>query len=164
MDWFPPPLGYVIPLSSIVRPLVGSEWKMCPDNDAQKANMMAAYTKVCAKGVNPYMTPVVVDVMASVGRFESFQIDASPCLTRSRASQFGYWCSTKGGFLDTRDMSLLQGFDESCIDWRGAGVSAYQFGACIGNTMSVNVLRLLLPRVFFNTKLISEAEFAELNK
>ena len=160
VDWFPPPLGYVIPLSSIVRPLPASEWKMCPDNAVQKANMMLAYAKVCAQGVNPYVTPVVVDVGA--GKFKGFRIDGNPCLTHSRASQFG--CSTKGGHLDTREMSLLQGFNESDIDWIGSGVSACQFAACLGNTMSVNVLRLLLPRVLYNTKLISEEEHKELSR
>ena len=37
-------------------------------------------------------------------------VGSCPALTKARCSQFGYWSSHKGGYLDLADMARLQGF------------------------------------------------------
>ena len=93
--------------------------------------------------MNPYIKPVVVDIGASNG-FSSSAIDMCLCLTRTRAGNFGYWSSTKGGRLDTFDMMRLQGFEASDIDWQGAGVKPSAFATALGNAQSLNVLTALV--------------------
>ena len=37
-------------------------------------------------------------------------VGSCPALTKARCSQFGYWSTYKGGYLDLGDMARLQGF------------------------------------------------------
>ena len=110
------------------------------------------------KGINPFSTPVVVDMDCSES-FRQYKLDESLTLTRTRAAAMMYWCSTKGGPLNGRDMAALQGFDEDDIDWRGAGVSASQFAACLGDAQSLNLVMALLPQMLYLSKLITAEEF-----
>ena len=160
---FPAPLNFTVPLRSIAEPLPQGQWQALPPegNKRRHKNVVSAYTEAASKGINPFETPIVVDMGVSE-RFASFGVDFCPCLTRSRAGDFGYWCSTKGGPLSIADMCRLQGFDEAELDWAGAGVTARQFAACLGNAMSVNVLRHLVPRVLYYAKLASDEECAHM--
>ena len=126
-------------------------------------NTLAVYEKAVGLGVNPFVQPIIVDIGSSSGfaETESQVVGVSPCLTKSRCSNFGYWCSTKGGRLTTAELSRLQGFEE--LDWRGACISASQYGAMLGNTMNVSVLTHLLPRVLYMSCLISHAEFLRMS-
>ena len=162
-SFFPEALEYQIPLSAIIQPLPEGMWQMLPtDEDTlEYANVVAAYRKHAACGVNPFESPIIIDVGSSPG-FSTSRVDASPCLTRSRCGSFGYWCSTKGGLLDVREMALLQGFNESEVDWRGARVSEGQFAAAIGNGMCATVLQYLIPRVLYMAKLATSEEVAQM--
>ena len=114
-------------------------------------------------GMHPFTTAVVVDAGASLA-FSCSRICECPCLTRTRAGAFGNWRSTKGGYLDIADMSRLMGFDEAMVDWRGAQVTPQQFAGCIGNSMAVNVLAELLPRLLFKAKVCTQVELAALGQ
>ena len=83
------------------------QWQALPP----EGNNKRRHKNVVSKGINPFETPIVVDMGVSE-RFASFGVDFCPCLTRSRAGDFGYWCS-KGGPLSIADMCRLQGFDEA---------------------------------------------------
>ena len=158
---FPAPLDFTVPLRSIGVPLPRNQWQALPPTDKklQHTNVVSAYKQATSQGINPFETPIVVDTGSSE-RFASFGIDICPCLTRTRASGFGYWCSTKGGPLSTADMCRLQGFDEKELDWANSGVTAHQFAGCLGNAMSVNVLHHLIPRVLYYAKLATDDEYA----
>ena len=54
------------------------------------------------------------------------------------------------------------GFDESMVDWRGAGVTAAQYAGCIGNSVAVNVLSELPPRLLYKAKLCTKDQLAAL--
>ena len=89
---------YKIQLEDVVVPLTSDSWKPHPSPDTNKAGydrVIEAYRKNHLK-VKPFLVPLVIDFKASVG-FATSRIGEAPCLTRTRISSFGYWCSTEGG-------------------------------------------------------------------
>ena len=94
---FPEPLaeGVCIPLEALITPLPEDQWLALP-KESEKATDVLARTnvqsfleKVASQGVNPYVTPCVVDAGSSE-RFSTGMIRRCPCLTRNRCSGFGY--------------------------------------------------------------------------
>ena len=127
-----------------------------------RKNVEMAFKRLAVRGVNAYRTPVVVDCNSSP-RFSTFKVNQCPCLTRTRAGQpDGYWCSTKGGYLDVDELALLQGIDARDLNWRASGITAGQYGQCLGNAMSLNVLAHLLPRVLFNSGIIGYSHYSQI--
>ena len=51
-------------------------------------------------------------------------------------------------------MLILQGMQPNRVDWRAIKVPEGSFGHMIGNSMSVNVLERLLPRVLLASGLL----------
>ena len=80
----------------------------------------------------------------------------SPCLTRTRAGQLGYWDSVKGGPLNVDDMCKLMGFKKSALDV--TGIKDRTLAACLGNGCSVTFLTFLIPEVLFAIGLISKTD------
>jgi DNA (cytosine-5)-methyltransferase 1 len=151
---WPSPYPSVIPLDAIITPLPEGQWRPHPDNDLGKKNVLNAYAKVVADGANPFLNHVIVDVGSSE-EYSYHLVEKCPTLTRARAGSFGYWDSKKGGTLDLQEMCLLQGFNLSDIDYKGAGVTEKQVAAAVGNMMSVNVLMSLFPLALYRAKLIT---------
>eukprot|EP00959_Pyramimonas_sp_CCMP1952_P232109 4850482-Pyramimonas_sp.AAC.1 len=58
--------------------------------------------------------------------------------------------------MDTAEMPMFQGMKPEDVPWEGAGISKTQINAAIGNSMSVNVLQRLLPRVAYAAGLVSK--------
>jgi hypothetical protein len=118
---------------------------------------MQAYAKLkkTNPSINPFLTHVVVDIGAST-KFASAMVEKCPTLTRSRASQFGYWDSVKGGPLSLNDMCKLQGFHAHQLDWDGVAPS--QVAGCLGNGISVAVMNRILPDLFFVAGKITKAQ------
>ena len=82
---------------------------------ASQDNVIAAYNEC---GCNPYQEAIIVDMKCSEA-FRAWRLDESPCLTKSRSSQMGYWYSLKGGPLTGDDMARLQGFRKCDLpDWK----------------------------------------------
>ena len=156
-EWWPAPFPTCIPLTDIVKPLPANKWKMLPDNEPARSNVLWAYNKCIKSEVNPFETPVVVDAGSSP-RFRSFKIKSCMTITKSRGSNpRGYWCSTKGGPLNVVELMKLQGFRPRELQCEG--VSLNQVGACLGNAQSLNVVKVLLPHLLFLAKLIDRADF-----
>jgi hypothetical protein len=108
--------------------------------------------------VNPFVTPVIVDMRASK-RFSYFKINCMPSITKTRGSGLGYWCSTKGGRLSVEEMSLMQGFCPKVdVPYKDAGLTVSQFGGMLGNAQSFNVVRAIMPRLLFHAKLITHEQ------
>ena len=81
-----------------------------------------------------------------------------PTMTRTRCGSFGYWCSTKGGRLTVNDFIRLQGFDTTDLPRKILKVSAAELAGALGNSMSLNVVMKVLPRVLFAASLITRKE------
>ena len=67
--------------------------------------------------------------------------DECPCLTRRTQR---VWIFSHGRYLTASECALLQGFDPGHVS---VVVSDVQFGAMLGNSMSVDVLRVVLGAV-----------------
>ena len=167
VPWFPAPLSYMVPLDAIIRPLPRADWRPHPVESGGKTeklyynNVMTQYEACCAKSIDPFKKPVIVDMAATPG-FSYHSIDVAPTLTRNRTGSFGYWCSTKGGPLDHQDFAHLQGFEDSDIDHINAGVSVSQLAACYGNSTSVNVVVRVLAHGLYMGKYIQKCELEAL--
>ena len=160
------PLEYdgMIPLQTLLTPVPPTMWKPIPDHPpAARDLVLGAYARAVRKHINPFITPVVVDVGCSK-RFSTFGVDEFPTVTRTRARSFAYWVSTKGARVDIDELALLQGFGPSDIDWRGSGVTDTNFAGCLGNAQSMNVCLALVPHLLYFGKLITKAEFAKMTE
>lgn len=156
---WPSPIVGGLSMKQIAPALPESIWKPHPPSIASPAygNVMKSY-KLLGKGVNPFLVPVVVDAGSSE-RFSSYKVGEAPTLTRSRCSQRdGYWCSTKGSYLNVDELAELQGFTPllgTATQWKEAKISTTQYGGMIGNAQSANFLLLLYPRVLYAAQLIT---------
>ena len=88
-----------------------------------------------AEKASPESIPVVVDIGSS---FLVYGRDISPCLTRSRCSNRGYWSLQHGRPLTVSELARLQGFD---VKKMKISVSEGQMGAMLGNSFSAPVWR-----------------------
>lgn len=162
---FPEPLKYKIPLEKIIKVLPPSEWRKAPREKEVLAlkNVKNAYAKLVTKDpvVNPFMVPVIIDTGSSEA-FSTHRVKGCMCITRTRAAQGGYWCSTKGGYLTPDELGMLQGFRPEDVDWRSAGVSPHAWGGCVGNAMSLCVVLCLLPGVLYQSKIINKESLDQL--
>ena len=84
-------------------------------------------------------------------------VNLCPTLTKTRASQFGYWMSTKGGPLDVYDFAKIQGFNQ--FPFEDAGLTPAQAAGCLGNGMKLPLVQDILVHLFFHGNLISFDEF-----
>ena len=144
-----------------MKPLPEAKWLPWPGKNESKIvrnSVTVAYKKCARQGINPFVTPVVVDIGSSV-KFRTFRVGCSPCITYTRGSQMAYWCSTTGGRLTSKDLDKLQGFQPGDVDWKAAGVTEKNYCGMLGNAQSLNVLKALLPHVFYAGKLINLDQF-----
>ena len=156
----PKPLGHTVPLSSIITRLPLKDWSMFPAKPEERQYVMDVCKEIASEGRNPYLVPAIIDIGSSQG-FRSYNAHHAPCSTKTRCSGKGYWCSSKGGPVSVREFMLLHGLDPTGIDgeYQCAGVTECQMGSMLGNTMSCNVLKALLPAVLFKAKLITKVTF-----
>ena len=134
---------------------------MLPNIPLHLANVKQAYARCLSLDINPFEVPVVIDV-GSTTSYSSSKINGSPCLTRSRCQNFGYWISTKGNYISLDEMLNLQGLDAHDVGYKPAGIPEPVMAAMLGNAMSMNVLQRLIPRVLFHAKLITQHQYSHL--
>ena len=144
-------------LSQIVKPLSNARWCALPpaDKTYARTNVEKAYKKFAQEGINPFQRHIVIDIGASP-KFAYAALEMSPCLTRTRAGQLGYWDSVKGGPLNVDEMCKLMGFKKSALDV--TGIKDRTLAACLGNGCSVTFLTFLIPEVLFAIGLISKTD------
>ena len=169
-NWFPKPMTVAIPFHYFITRLPDHMWKTFPTGRTEaervraKANIEHGIFQVAArKKVNPFITPVVIDIGCSP-EYRSVAVNSVNTLTRTRCGYFAYWCTTKGGPLNSSEMARLQGIEDGNIDWRGAGVSESAYAAALGNAQSVNVLKALLPGLLALAKVVSIEEAQAMQK
>ena len=83
---------------------------------------------------------VVVDIGAPEG-YAVARLGHAPCITRRRAKNFEYWLVKRHRRVDVRDLCILQGMGP--IQTKKVPKTAV--GAAIGNAMSHNVFKSLMP-------------------
>jgi site-specific DNA-cytosine methylase len=98
---------------------------------------------------------LVIDLHAGQN-FQHWTRGYTPCLTAARCKSKGYYVTRLSRCLTIADMLLLQGMRSDRIDWRSLNVPEGSFGHMIGNSMSVNVLERLLPRVLVAAGLLAK--------
>jgi site-specific DNA-cytosine methylase len=167
VPWFPLPPSTRIPkfhLSNIIMPMPESKWQPHPaEKDAAGLyyrNVMNAYRKL-SPGQNPFKVPVVIDFKSSE-RFASHRVDETPTLTRTRAGQFGYWCSTKGAPLDLVEMAMLQGFSPDDLPYEEAGITQNQVAMMLGNGQTLPVVMDILVHLLFHSGSLNYKNLREL--
>ena len=88
-------------------------------------------------------------------KFATLKKGECPCLTRQTTR---VWISSHGRYVTARECALLQGFDPRHLS---VVVSNHQLIAMLGNSMSVDVLKVILGGVL--PALAPDAEPNELN-
>ena len=155
---FPPPIACQ-PVSSFITPLPPDAFEVLPScGGVKRSNVECHMQRRIQEGVNPFERAVFV-ASGSSPTFCNSSVDTCMTITRSEAQRSGYWCSIKGGFLETVDIARLQGYRDGLIPWQQLGISDAQAGGLLGNAMSLNVLLHLLPGVLYAGGFTSEAEF-----
>ena len=113
-----------------------------------------------AEGVNPFERAVFVASGASKG-WANRSVDEAMTIIKTEATRQGYWCSRKGGFLDTDDVGVLQGFPRGLIPWRDLGITASQQAGLYGNAMNLAIMLRLIPHVLCSAGFLSESDVKE---
>ena len=96
---------------------------------------------------------IVLDLHAGKN-FRHWTRGYSPCLTAARCKSRGYYVTRAQRRFTVTDMLILQGMQVGRVDWQALNVAEGSFGHMIGNSMSVNVLERLLPRVLMSAGLV----------
>ena len=105
--------------------------------------------------VDPRVKTVFIDVGAST-KFFHMRIGSMPCLTHSRGSTGGFWVSSRGRLTTTRELARMQAILPDDLDWKSANISRRQFGAMLGNTMTVSVVGRVLRNLLWASRLVYE--------
>jgi DNA-cytosine methyltransferase len=154
-----------VTMAVVVTPLPAASFCMLPTAENHGARCMQIVVqhieKHVARGVNVFKDPVIIETGASVARAKS-SVDIAMTITKSEAGRRGYWCTTKGGFLEPDELAMLQGFPQHMIPWSELGISHCQYGQLAGNAMSLPILMCLLPHVLFAGGKITQEERIQL--
>ena len=114
--------------------------------------------KTLPRDVNPFTTPIVVDMKASE-RYSSHKLNQIMTITATRASQRGYWCSIKGAVLNIDEMAKCQGWYPENFPWREAGLKEAAAGHCIGNSQTLPLVQDVLAHLLFHGSVINYQQF-----
>jgi DNA-cytosine methyltransferase len=165
MPTFPiAPPGRIFEIAQVVTTLPDNKWLTTPDiskaNGLHYRNVINAYKKL-DKSINPFTTHVIVDFQATE-RFTTHRVEEAPTLTFTRANQFGYWDSLKGGPLNVYELGALQGWFTEDFQWVQSGISKTQAAGMLGNGQTLPVAMDILAHVLFHSSFISYEKFIEI--
>ena len=165
IKWWPDPEPLTRKLSCIVKR--DANFNMHPKNAksaVHRKNAKSALKAAIRTGINPFITPIVVDVGGTpgfMGNCRHWRSSMSMTLTETRCYSFGYWCSTKGDYLSVEEMAALQGY-EMTIDYEAAGLSKCQYAGCLGAAQSLAVVEKILPHVLYMSRFIDKNIFEQM--
>ena len=83
-----------------------------------------------------------VDVDAS-DDYLSWVQDVCPCVTKSRGAN-GFYITKFKGMMALEEVMRFQGYDPERLRWKDSGVCRTSWGHAMGDSMSLNVLSLVL--------------------
>ena len=153
MDW-PEPLGATVPLRTLLHGDAPVSPGIPPEPGRPLRLVRKAITEIMNKtpDLDLHQQSLVVDIGSSEHRL-GYMINRWPTITAKRASEFGYWCVDLGRRVQLADLLKLQGISPSfpglqeCL--RNKKVKEGRVAHMLGNSMSVNVMERLLPRVLY---------------
>jgi hypothetical protein len=102
--------------------------------------------------------PVVIDAKASE-RFATRRVKESPALTKTRASQFGYWISTKAGWMSLGEMAAMQGYFGGDFPTAAAGISKSQAAGMLGNSQCLPLVQYLVAHTMYHACMLTHEQF-----
>ncbi len=94
-------------------------------------------------GVDAFQRDYVID--AHSGRGPNYKLGMCPTITAARGASVGFFHTRTHSFLSVSELARLQGFDEARYDT--SMLTRAQFGALIGNAMTVTVVTSLLEQL-----------------
>jgi hypothetical protein len=157
----------VTDLSMIVKPLPPSSFCTLPSSDGATCRQIKIVEKLLAKhvaeGTNVFVTPIIISTGHSE-RYAHSSVAIAMTVTKTEAARRGYWCTTKGGFLDADEIAMLQGFPVGLIPWRALKISEPQYCGMMGNAMTLPTVACLLPALLLAGGKIDAATACELDK
>ena len=110
---------------------------------------------VHSTGIDPRKTPVAIDIDCSM-KFQSYGVQATKTITRTRGGQGGPWLSTHGRRTNVNELLKIQGFYPSEIDWQTAGLSTKAIGELIGNSIPVPMIGHILAKSMYSAGLLAK--------
>ena len=133
------------PATSILEPKRATDVAgRLPSSERSRDLCKAAYKKVCKKkGVDPRVTPVMVDIDCSE-RFATHGVNIARTLTKTRGQNGGPWVSSRGRRVTLHEMMRLQGFAKKDIPQAELNLSDHQIGGMVGNAVSVHTMGAIL--------------------
>jgi DNA-cytosine methyltransferase len=146
---WPTPLAVSARVQDVLDPTCPSDKAGRLPKDARgRARAVAAYRKVHVNGIDPLVTPVVVDIDCSPN-FQTFGIDIAKTITRTRALAGGPWISTRGRRTTVTELMALQGFERDDVPFAEAGISSVQIRGMLGNAVNVHTVGYLLASALY---------------
>ena len=129
-------------------------------SDVRARSMVCrAYRKCLAAKTSPSKHFVAVDVGCS-DRFARYKVGLHPCLTASRAQQFGWWWSLVGRRATLPELCRCQGCDlDDFSGWCEQGITEAAMAHMVGNAMSLNVIERVLIRACWSAGLVRTKPF-----
>ena len=154
---FPEPLEACPNLDRFLVPAAVEKGDDRLSNCARK-NVLKAKKTLKSQGleVDKLCNEVVVDAAAGKSFF-SYMENRSPCVTKARGGQRGFYFLKAGRYMNLYEIAGLQGWRKS---WVTHLLETYdsktRLGQALGDAMSLNVLQRLLPRALWALNLIDE--------
>ena len=143
LQWPTPALQQCQTIDELLGPTPShSSARRTPRSQLGQDRLALAKSRLRDRGIDPLRTTCLVDIDCSA-RFMTMKARCSPCLTRRRAYDGGFWITTHGRRLGTDDMLRLQHMDPQRLK-RPSDVPIKLFNAMIGNAMSVNVVEAVI--------------------
>lgn len=97
-----------------------------------------------------------MDAMASDAFFH-MTCGKSPCITKARGGQQGFYLMKSGRFMSLYEMAGLQGWRKDWVEvMLQANDSVTEMGKAIGDGMSLNILQRVLPRALYSVNILQE--------
>ena len=129
-------------------------------SDVRARSMVCrAYRKCLAAKTSPSKHFVAVDVGCS-DAFARYKVGLHPCLTASRAQQFGWWWSLVGRRATLPELCRCQGCElDDFSGWREQGITEAAMAHMVGNAMSLNVIERVLIRACWSAGLVRTKPF-----
>ena len=121
---------------------VGNRSNLKALNTTELSNVLESYKNIKRDGGSPTKDCYVLNIGGTTAHYN---LDYSPCLTRSRCGSRGYWLSWLSRKMTVKEMWQLQGLPPRAFP--KDVVSDAQLGKIIGNAISIPVLAALMQNM-----------------
>lgn len=112
-------------------------------NKTELTNLVKSYKRIKKDGGNPLQDCYVINIGGSAPHYN---LDYSPCLTRSRCGGRGYFLSWLSRKITVKETWALQGFPTA--SYPEGILSDSQLGGIIGNAIPAPLLAAVMRNLF----------------